>query len=385
MPTRRDPQPPRPIAIGDIVTTFSEEIGEWTAAQITHFDYSWLTADVVNLDWSGPEPESLDELGELTPLRLTHHSYSGQLSHCNFPWLLPRSYRILGNSQPLVDSPSKQYGGGWAWGLGTQLSLQRRWDAAESAEMPTGRLALSGTAIADLAESDESIWDLSVDPIVTVDCRQIVRLFPNLAYLRLEGELGTLDNALALNDLPHLRGISIDNLFGMTAADIPDPALLRHLDSLFIHSAPAEYIAAVRRAWKPEIVNGTELELTGARTPGWVEENRDNPLREWDGREHISAARYKKAVAQYRATRSAVVAALSPESPVRDLRETGRDFADAFNKLDGTRNPFIETEERDDLFEALTATVAFAESQLGAHFPQAFDELAAGANESRNW
>jgi hypothetical protein len=38
-----------------------------------------------------------------------------------------------------------------------------------------------------------------------------------------------------------------------------------------------------------------------------------NPLREWDGRAHISRSRFAKATAQYKATRRAIMAALSAD------------------------------------------------------------------------
>ena len=36
---------------GDIVACFSEELGEWTAAQVTDLNPSWKMAGVLELDW----------------------------------------------------------------------------------------------------------------------------------------------------------------------------------------------------------------------------------------------------------------------------------------------------------------------------------------------
>ncbi|WP_143664870.1 hypothetical protein [Streptomyces sp. TLI_55] len=39
-----------------------------------------------------------------------------------------------------------------------------------------------------------------------------------------------------------------------------------------------------------------ELNVRGARKPEWVAANTNNPLRDWDGREHTPCTGYRKAV-----------------------------------------------------------------------------------------
>jgi hypothetical protein len=85
MTTRKPSVPPRPLAPGDIVAGFSEALGEWAAAQVTDLDPGWKTAGLLDLDWSGPEPSSVADLGQPAALRLTHHSWAGVLSHFNCP------------------------------------------------------------------------------------------------------------------------------------------------------------------------------------------------------------------------------------------------------------------------------------------------------------
>lgn len=126
MTNRGQVAPPRHIEPGDVVAAFSEHLGEWTAAQITDLDPGWPSAGVLELDWSGPEPTSVADLGEASPLRLTHHSWTGKLSHCNYEWVLPRSYKIIGSLPLLHDQRSSSYGRGW--GIGQQLFQQRRWE-----------------------------------------------------------------------------------------------------------------------------------------------------------------------------------------------------------------------------------------------------------------
>src|SRR5215472_6002567 len=125
----RDLSPPRAIAPGDIVVCYSDDLGEWTAAQITDLNPSWKTAGVLDLDWSGPEPTFVDDLGRVSPLVLTHHAWAGTPSHTNNEWVLPRSYKVIGSLRLLREARSDAYSSGWD--VGMQLALQRRWDRGD--------------------------------------------------------------------------------------------------------------------------------------------------------------------------------------------------------------------------------------------------------------
>jgi selenocysteine lyase/cysteine desulfurase len=76
---------------------------------------------------------------------------------------------------------------------------------------------------------------------------------------------------------------------------------------------PYDYAIAMRARWHPQIPHGTFVEAHRARKAEWLAENMSNPLREWDGRAHISRSRFAKATAQYKATRRAIMAALSAD------------------------------------------------------------------------
>jgi hypothetical protein len=390
MPRRKPSGPPRPIAPGDVVAAYSEPLGEWTAAQITDLNADWKTAGILELDWSGPEPGSTADLGEVCPLRLTHHAWNGKLSHCNYEWILPRSYKVIG-SMPLIHTePSHSFSKGWR--LGEQLAHQRRWDSGNHEPWSDPRtLDLTGNDLDQALDQPAALRDeiraLSITPVESLDCERLAEGFPNLTRLSLAGNLGELVNAASLNRLPLLKTLFITDLFGMTKSDCLLPEHVPGLESLGLHSIPHEYAAAMRAAWRPEIPNGTSLEITGARKPEWVKENLTNPLRDWDGRQHISSARYKQAVAQYKATRRAVLAALaegSNEDRSSRLVQIGREFSVAFNKLDG-RSPFIETEEREELFAALDAIVTEAEEGLDVRSSGAREDLLSGVESVRDW
>ncbi len=187
--------PPRPISPGDIVVGYSPALGEWAAAQVTDLDSSWGggAAGVLDLDWSGPEPASVDDLGALVPLRLTHHAHAGRLSHCNFDWLLPRGCRVVGNVPLLYDQRSNTYSSGWR--LGSQLALQRCWDRGERFTEQPGSRSFRGAEIAGLTAGGVTfpeLWDVTIGEIETLDCNVLVALFPNVVYLSVSGLLGTL-------------------------------------------------------------------------------------------------------------------------------------------------------------------------------------------------
>ncbi len=82
---------------------------------------------------------------------------------------------------------------------------------------------------------------------------------------------------------------------------------------LGLYGKPAEYSAAMKKLWTPEIPKGTFVEIRSPRKPEWLAENRDNPLMDWEGREHISSVRYRRSLAQYPAGRSREVAEVGPQ------------------------------------------------------------------------
>lgn len=361
--------PPRPVAPGDVVAVFSRHLGEWTAAQITRLDPDWQRADVLDLDWSGPEPHSVDDLGEVEPLAREHRSYE---------WILPRSFKIIGNVPLLRDERSWTLSHGWDVGRG--LAAQRRRERGETGPFEPWRVKYTADEFAALPDTVRTdIAHLEVTDIVSLDCGRVVDLLPRLDELMLTGDLGDLASAGRLNELTLLRRIYVSDLFGMSKEDRLLPRHVPELEVLFLDSVPAEYAAATRAAWRPEIPDGVLLDVSRGRKPEWVAENRDNPLRDWDGREHISAARYKKSVAQYKATRRAVLDALADATDHDRLEQLGREYGEAFNRLDGGV-PFIETEEREELFDALGHIVDQAGDLAWAR-----DALFEGVEAVRNW
>ncbi len=381
--------PPRPLSVGDVVVCPNDLLGEWVAAQVTNIDPDWKKVGVLELDWSGPEPSTTDDLGEVEPLRLTHHSWNGSLSHANCDWVLPRGYRVLGRLPLVHDQRSNSYTSRWR--VGDQLARQRAWDRGERDWQETGALELTPAeleqALADGAPSQNAVRSLKATGLSEVDGGRLTAIFPNLTSLTLGGSLGQFANAGKLNRLSSLKGLFISDLFGMTKADCVLPAEVPDLEYLDLHSVPHEYALAMRARWRSEVVNGTSVNISKARKPEWVQENLENPLRDWDGREHITAARFKKAVEQFKKTRREVLAMVGPqpdESTLARLMDLGREYALAFNRLDG-RSPFIETEEREELFAALNTVITEREVELGRSLVAERSALLSGVEGARDW
>jgi hypothetical protein len=119
----------------------------------------------------------------------------------------------------------------------------------------------------------------------------------------------------------------------------------------------------MRAQWRPQVRNGTFVDITGARKPEWLAENMSNPLREWDGRPHISGSRFAKATAQYKATRRAIMAELSAEGEPAESRmaHIGREYA------------------------ALDLIIGDAEATTGKDLTAVKQTLIHGVEEARSW
>ena len=390
MATREPRVPPRPLAPGDIVAGFCEALGEWAAAQVTDLDPDWKTAGVLDLDWSGPEPSSAADLGQAVALRLTHHKWTGALSHVNHEWLLPRGCKVVGAMPLLHDRRSASYSRGWR--AGRQLALQRRWNAGDTGPWSDPReVTCTGAelseALARPAAPRPDIWSLTARDVTSLDCALLAARYPGLALVSVSGNFGALANASSLNQLTSLKKLFIDGLLGMGPADCLHLDRVPALEQLELHNIPHDYATAMRARWRGQAPNGTLVEITGARKAEWLAEHTRNPLRDWDGRAHISPARFAKATAQYKSTRAAVMAALSADDgdpAASRLAQVGREYAEAFNKLDA-RAPFIETEEREELFDALDLIIADARAATRRDLASARQSLIEGAEAARNW
>ena len=83
-----------------------------------------------------------------------------------------------------------------------------------------------------------------------------------------------------------------------------------------------------------------------------LRENLNNPLRRWDGSEFVPKSKYTKSVALWKeARRQMMEEARHAELDFSAVKRIAIDYVEGFNKLD-RRSSFIETEEREDIFNA---------------------------------
>ncbi|MDR7385012.1 hypothetical protein [Promicromonospora iranensis] len=385
----RTKTPPRPLTPGDVVVTWHADLGEWAAAQVTGLDADEELADVLDLDWSSPNrPEALADLGVLRPLSRQAGSWNGQRSHCHYPWVLPRGCTVIGTATPLVASSSQSYG--LRWGVGDALHWERRAASGRTDwEDDPAQVSIEGPELQIPADVDAStVRRLSVSGVERLDAAALAATFPNLTELRLYGELDEMTGASALDQLAGLRTLSVTGYFGMTAADHITPSGTPELEHVDLHDIPHEYAAAMRRVWRPEAANGTYLSVTGARRPGWVAKNRDNPLRDWDGRAGVSKRAYTRSVAQLRNTRRQVLAALdgSPADRTAVLERIGSEYGEAFNAInEAAGEDLIMTEEREELYDALVGVLVAAAAERGLDATAERQALLDGVDATRDW
>lgn len=200
----------------------------------------------------------------------------------------------------------------------------------------------------------EGVRGLRLNSMAKLDLSEAADIFPNVEYLHVFGAPGMLTGLAALSALPKLETLWMCDLFGYGPEEFPAPDQLPTLTSLSLDSLPAEVAAVVRKAYKkaPRV----ELSVSKPRAAEWLEENLENPLRQWDGREGIPPTVVKK-------TRTAFVAALRQVRAAEATRGddaayaatvTGAvsDFLDVIAALN-RKHGFLYTLERDEVVDAV--------------------------------
>jgi hypothetical protein len=466
---------------GDVFALFVERLRAYVTVQVTAVevrDKDRLAA-VVALDWVGAEPPSRDQLSGLRPQVFDFLFWDADVEHLWVPARVPRGYRYIGTSEPVLSGDLHNYGG---WPTGRRMWAQRRWeripqdvrdrfkaalrdndrtivmeiagrkltralrglDAARlnavadharfdgfplltdvSTDRPVPGLFhflrrqrliykaelrshgervvdLRGTHLTDLildvtgveevhlnddledlslvgapepglrvhAEDDgrwlslslpdgmptpwaglDALRSLSIHQAREVDAQTIARRFPNLTDLRIWGAPGYLRQVAGLSELP-LATLMLKDVFGYRAEEFPTG--LPELETLWLTSIPADVAAAVKTAYrgKPDL----DLDVRQPRKPEWLAANVDNPFRDWDGSDRITAAQAKKAATLYRTSHTAALKATT----VTELTEIATTFVEGFNKLD---SGFVDTMARDQIMDALGTILGAVETK----------------------
>jgi hypothetical protein len=223
-------------------------------------------------------------------------------------------------------------------------------------------LAVTGDLPATWSGLD-AVRSLLVREFRELDVDLVVKQFPALTSLTISGAPGYLRNVYGLAALP-LEDLSLNNVFGYGPADFPDD--FPELEQLSLASIPADVAASVKAKYggRPDL----DLDVRQPRKPEWLAANLDNPFREWDGAEHITAAQAKKAAALYRQTRAAAL----KSSTVPALTAIATTYVEGFTKL-GSRSAFIDTDERERIMDALGDILDAVESITAADRTAIFD------------
>ena len=182
--------------------------------------------------------------------------------------------------------------------------------------------------------------------IAEVDAAEIVECFPDLETLCMTGCPGVTKNIQMLGQLSKLQELSVRDLFGFDTEFLEGITQMTKLRELDCESIPKDVGTEIKKRWKGKI---DVLSVTKLRDENWLKENIDNPLRHWDGSEFIPQAAYKKAFQCYKNTKKKLLEAADRQEIIRIVQE----YTEEFNKLNKKYEEFIETEERDDIFEAM--------------------------------
>ena len=194
-----------------------------------------------------------------------------------------------------------------------------------------------------------NLKELVLQNITEFDLAQVPTFYPHLIRLGLMGNPGIIHNVSSIKPLKELERLVIHDLFDFSSVDFPLPADLPNLQSLWLESIPLEAGKAIKHSCINKI---PDLSINKLRSYKWMQENMNNPLRHWDGRESVSESQYNKAMALWKDTRCKIVeAAKEPNTFSESILSIASDYIEGFNQLDNSSH-FIETEEREDIYNA---------------------------------
>lgn len=222
----------------------------------------------------------------------------------------------------------------------------------------------------------DRLKELCLQPIRDFSLHDIASRFPGLTELWLVGKPGYIHDVAEISKLHKLEKLVIQDLFGFSADDFPRPEVLSELRILWLMSIPAEAGKEIKKWYRGKV---NDLEVIKLRSEEWLRENMNNPLRHWDGSEFVPKAKYTKSVALWKETRRRMMEETShTELDLSAVKQIAIDYAEGFNKLD-RRSSFIETEQREDIFNA------FEQILDEAGLSEFKEEIIEQLDEKRDW
>jgi hypothetical protein len=192
----------------------------------------------------------------------------------------------------------------------------------------TGDLSVPWTGLA-------AVESLLIRAFRELDGHTVTTRFPALTSLSATGAPGYLRHLPALAAL-RLEHLDLTDVFGYGPEDFPD---FPSLETLSLTSIPADVATSVTTRYRDR-----DLDVRQPRTPEWLAQNVDNPFRQWDGAEHVTAAQAKKAAGLYRKARAAALK--TPTVPA--LTAVATAYVEGFNAFGS-----IDTDAREQIMAAL--------------------------------
>ena len=222
------------------------------------------------------------------------------------------------------------------------------------------------------------LWDMHLRNIKDFSLKKITSRFPNLARLWMTGKPGYVHDMAELSKLHGLERLWIEDIFGFNADEFPRHEDIPELRFLIAQSIPADAGKVIKKLYKGKIPD-LDFSVTKLRSDEWLKENLNNPLRHWDGSEFVPKSKYNKSVALWKDTRRRILEeANKTEIDFSLIKDIAVEYIEGFNKLD-RRSPFIETEEREDIF------AAFEQILDEANISERREEIIQAMDDKRDW
>ncbi|OBY80367.1 hypothetical protein BBG47_06515 [Paenibacillus sp. KS1] len=238
------------------------------------------------------------------------------------------------------------------------------------------RLQLNGEAVNSYRclRGLAHLSELVLYAVDDIDLGEVIGRFPSLQSLRVGGNPGYIRGIEQLYKLEQLQMFTTIDMFGFSGDQFPRPDQLPQLHTLWMTSLPDDAAKTIKQAYKQAAKQGLDLYIRQPRKPEWLADNLDNPFRAWDGREGITPAQAKKAASLYKQIRGqlrelaaqAQTGDMSSQDVQLQLEHIFSTYIEGFNKLD-KRKVFIYTEEREEIFDAVTPLVSEIVEELRAN------------------
>lgn len=192
----------------------------------------------------------------------------------------------------------------------------------------------------------KKVRQLNIKTIKNISMKDIVCQYPDIESLALIGYPGIITEFYRIRELKKLKSLALVDMFGYSETDFAVLDELPNLHYLNLESIPYEAGIYAKNVLKKKM---DFFKIGKLRKKDWLEKNLENPLRHWDDDEFIPTAAYQAVERLYKKTLEQFLAADNK----KDIYIAIQKFAKTLNKLNEKYDLFIETQERDDLFEAL--------------------------------